>query len=59
VIEPVLQRRAHQGIDDRSDFRIVEAILRLTLELRLFEKHAEDAVHPFADVLGRERDPFR
>jgi hypothetical protein len=38
------------------DFGIVEAIFRLALELRLFDKDAEHAGHALANVVGRQRD---
>ena len=59
VIEPVLERRAHRGVDRRQHFGVVQTILRLPLELRLLDEQAEHAGQPFANVLGRQRDALR
>jgi hypothetical protein len=56
VIQPVLERRTDGGVDRRQHFGIVEAILRLPLELRLLDEQAENAGQPFANVFRRQRD---
>jgi len=55
VIQPVLDRRPHHRVDDVCDLRVVEAIFRLTLELRFFDEDAEDAGKTFADVFSAQR----
>ena len=52
VVQPVLERRADDAVDRRHQLRVVQAILRLPLELRLLDEDAEHAGQPFADVLG-------
>src|SRR4029078_12129367 len=44
---------------DRGHLRIVEAILRLPLELRFLDEDAEDADEPLAQIVARERDALR
>ncbi len=58
-VQPVLERRPHLRIDRRHDFRVVEAILGLPLELRLLHEHAEHDDHAFANVFGGQRDALR
>ena len=41
VIQPVLERRAHDAVHRRDELRVVQAILRLPLELRLLDEQAE------------------
>ena len=55
----VLQRRADEVVDRCADLRVVEPILRLPLELRLLDVHAEDGDQPFADVLGGDGQSLR
>ena len=40
VVQPVLERRAHDAVDRRQHFGIVQPILRLALELRLLDEQA-------------------
>src|SRR4051794_9180794 len=58
-VQPVLQRRTHLRIDARCDLRVVQAILRLPLELRVLQEHAEHRDEPLADVFRGERHTFR
>jgi hypothetical protein len=58
-IEPVLERGPHLRINRGSGLWIVQPILRLSLKLRLLDEDAEDGHEPFANVLRRERHPFR
>ena len=53
------QRRPHQAVDRGHHFGIVEAIFRLALELRLLEKHRQDAGEAFANIFRAERHALR
>jgi hypothetical protein len=55
----VLERRTHRGIDRREQLGVVQAILRLALELRLCQEHAEHAGETLANVFGGERHALR
>ena len=55
----MLEARPHQAVDRRQHFGIVQAILRLPLELRLLEEHRQDAGHAFANVFGGQRHALR
>jgi hypothetical protein len=59
VIQPVLERRAHDAVDRRHELGVVETILRLPLELRLGDEDAEHAGQPFADVFRDQRHSLR
>ena len=59
VIQPVLERRAHDTVHRRHHLGVVEPILRLALELRLLNEEAQHADESFADVLGDNRHAFR
>src|SRR5581483_7872 len=58
-VQPVLQRRTDDAVDRGDELRVVQAILGLSLELRLLDEHAQDAGQPLADVFGDERDALR
>ena len=51
----MLERRTDLRIDGRQQFRIVEAVLRLSLELRFGDEHAQHRDEPFANVFRRQR----
>jgi len=55
----MLERGPYLRVDRSRRFRIVQPILRLTLELRLLQEDAEDPDEAFADVLGGERHALR
>src|SRR5690606_33788592 len=58
-VEPVLEARPDDAIDNARDFGIVETILRLPLKLRLLHEDADDADDALADVVGRDRHALR
>ena len=58
-VEPLLERRAHRAVDERLHLGVVQAVLRLALELRLGDEDAEHADDALADVLGGERHAAR
>ena len=59
VVQPVLEGGAHQPVDRRRQLGVVQAVLGLTLELRVGDEDAEHADEALADVVGGQRDPLR
>ena len=59
VVQPLLEHRAHRRVHHRLHFGVVQPVLGLALELRVFDEDAEHADHAFADVFGRQRDAAR
>jgi hypothetical protein len=59
VIEPMLQRGPDGRVDRSGHLRIVQAILRLPLELRLGDEETEDPGKALADVFSGDRDALR
>ena len=59
MVEPVLEPGPHRSIDILLDFRIVEAVFRLALELRIGHEDAQHHDETFAYVFRRKRDAFR
>ena len=55
VMQPMFQGRTDGRVDSRRQFRIVEPVLGLPLELGVGHEHAEDADETFAQILGGER----
>src|SRR5690606_27130168 len=45
------ERRTYRGVNHRLHLGIVEAILRLPLELRLSDEHAQDAGEALTDIV--------
>ena len=52
-VQPVLERGADLRVDGRGRFRVVEAILRLALKLRLLQEDAQHARRPPRGCLRR------
>ena len=59
MIQPVLERRANDAVHGRQHLGVVQAVLGLSLKLRLLDEEAEERGHPFADVFSGEGDAFR
>src|SRR5262245_48438024 len=58
-VERVLERRAHDAVDERRHLRVVEALLRLALELRVRDLDGEHRDQALAHVLGGDREAAR
>jgi hypothetical protein len=59
VIQPVFESGPDDGVNRGRHFRVVEAILGLSLKLRLLDEQAEHSGQPLTDVLRRQRHAFR
>src|ERR1039457_631298 len=59
LVEPLFERRTDGSVHLRRYLRVVEAVLRLALELRLEDVRGQEDDEALADVLGRDGDALR
>ena len=59
MVQPVFQCRTDGAVDNLGQLRVVQAVLGLSLELRVNQEDAEHTGEPFADVVRSEGHALR